>query len=434
MKRSSLLLAAAGLVLGAIYCRIAVMPDLVRETTTFVGLFLIAAAVQAGAIALVLRRPPSIRSGLAIVIVGAALFRAVLLPAFPTSSDDLFRYVWDGRVQWQGISPYRYPPAAPELAHLRDEAIWPRINRQDSPTIYPPAAQIAFLTIWRVVPDSVLGTKAVLALADLGAGALLALALARAGRTPLLALVYLWHPLPIVEFAHAGHLDPLLIVVLVVALLARLGERPALTGALLAIATLVKFFPALLLGAWWRWREWRLPIAFAATVLLLYLPYLGTGPAVLGFLPFYFREEEYATGARYFLYGPIAGLLPPSAFTFLILGVLGALSTWFLRHPPAHCSPAWADRAALLATVALLLVTPSYPWYYAWLLPLAAFRPRPAQLYLCAAVVLAYAWWWLPDLVHVPGPQVWTFLPAIALLGADVWKMRRTPAVAWGAR
>jgi hypothetical protein len=421
---SLLALVSVGVVEALLFARIAAMPNVVQETTTFVACWLIAAAAHGGAVLLVLRRPLPTRAALVVVFFGAATFRAVLLPAFPTSSDDLFRYIWDGRVQWQGISPYRYPPAAPELEALRDTEVWPQINRKSSPTIYPPAAQLAFLSIWRVVPDSIVWTKAAFGLVELAAGALLAAALARTGRTPALALVYLWHPLPVFEFAHAGHLDPLMILPIVAALFVRLRERPALVGTFLALAALVKFFPALLLGAWWRWRERRLLAAFAATVVLLYLPYLGVGPAVLGFLPSYFGEEEYATGGRYFLYGPLAGMLPPWVFSLLIVAALGGLSLVFLRRPLPAGSPGWADRACLLATVALLLATPSFPWYYAWLLPLAAFRPRPAQLYLCGAVILVYPWWWLPALEGVPGPQVWVFVPTMVLLAVDLWRSR----------
>jgi hypothetical protein len=40
--------------------------------------------------------------------------------------DDLYRYVWDGRVQAAGLNPYSYAPADPELAALRDDR--PRIG------------------------------------------------------------------------------------------------------------------------------------------------------------------------------------------------------------------------------------------------------------------------------------------------------------------
>ena len=71
---------------------------------------------------------------------------------------------------------------------------------------------------------------------------------------------------------------------------------------------------------------------------------------------------------------------------------------------------------------AMLLVTPSFPWYYAWLLPFVAFRPRASQLYLCAAVVLAYLWWWLPAMNGIPGPQIWILGPALILFGVEAWR------------
>ena len=51
------------------------------------------------------------------------LMRALLLFA-PPHSTDIYRYIWDGRVQADGINPYRYVPADPALAHLRDAAIY----------------------------------------------------------------------------------------------------------------------------------------------------------------------------------------------------------------------------------------------------------------------------------------------------------------------
>ncbi|MCL6647037.1 MAG: glycosyltransferase 87 family protein [Chloroflexi bacterium] len=421
MKRL-LLLIALGVAEGVLFFLIGRLDNLVRATVPFLLGWGVAVALYTLAVLLVLRWPPPQRAGLAVVFLGAVFFRALLLPAFPTSSDDMFRYIWDGRVQAHGINPYYYPPAAPELVALRDEAVWPFINRKQVPTIYPPAAQLAFLALWRVVPDSVVGTKAAFALVDVAVGAVLARALVWAGRSPLLALIYLWHPLPVIEFAHAGHLDPLAILPLVAALAARLRERPALSGVLLGLATLVKFYPAVLLGAWWRWREWRLLLAFGATVLLLYLPYLGVGAAVIGFLPGYFGEEEYTTGGRYFFYRPLAGVLPPAAFVVLVVGVLAVLIAWCLRRPLPVGSPAFATRGLTLVLVALLLVTPSFPWYYAWLLPLAAFQPRPAPLYLAGAVVLAYPWWWLPELTSVPGPQLWIVGPTLALALASWWR------------
>ena len=78
-----------------------------------------------------------------ILIVGVAM-RCLLLPGTPVSTD-LFRYVWDGRVQAAGINPYLYIPSDAALSSLRDDAIYPFMNRADyAPTMYPPQGPAAW--------------------------------------------------------------------------------------------------------------------------------------------------------------------------------------------------------------------------------------------------------------------------------------------------
>ncbi len=86
-----------------------------------------------------------------IILVCAIACRLVCLFSPPFLSTDIFRYVWDGQVQAAGINPYRYIPADPHLAFLRDLNIYPNINRRTyAHTIYPPGAQMLFLLITRV--------------------------------------------------------------------------------------------------------------------------------------------------------------------------------------------------------------------------------------------------------------------------------------------
>ena len=69
----------------------------------------------------------------------------------PLLSSDIYRYVWDGRVQAAGINPYRYFPAHEALAFLRDGTIFPHINRAEfAVTIYPPVAQFFFFVVTRI--------------------------------------------------------------------------------------------------------------------------------------------------------------------------------------------------------------------------------------------------------------------------------------------
>src|SRR5262245_65986180 len=94
-------------------------------------------------------RPERAGSGRAlatILLVGVGM-RCLLLPGTPVSND-LFRYIWDGRVQAAGINPYLHVPSEEMLTPLRDAAIYPYINRADyAPTIYPPTSQVVFYLV-----------------------------------------------------------------------------------------------------------------------------------------------------------------------------------------------------------------------------------------------------------------------------------------------
>ena len=77
--------------------------------------------------------------------------RLAVLFTPPILSSDVYRYIWDGRVQQAGINPYLFVPADSALAGLRDVAIYPHINRADyAHTIYPPAAQVVFAAMVQV--------------------------------------------------------------------------------------------------------------------------------------------------------------------------------------------------------------------------------------------------------------------------------------------
>src|SRR5215204_2955779 len=159
-------------------------------------------------------------STLLIVIVLAVIFRLSILFAPPYLSDDVYRYVWDGRVQAAGINPYRYIPAAPELAQLRDDAIYPKINRRDwARTIYPPVAQVVFLLTTRI-SESVVWMKATMLFFELVTIWAVAQLLSLRGRPRQLLLLYAWHPLAVWEFAGSGHVDAIAICFIALASLA----------------------------------------------------------------------------------------------------------------------------------------------------------------------------------------------------------------------
>src|SRR6202007_650989 len=241
------------------------------------------------------------------------------------------------------------------------------------------------------VTQSVLGFKTIFIVIDLITIGLISATLRAIGQPAERVIVYAWHPLPIFEFAGSGHIDALMICFIAVALWAGVRGKFGLVGFALASAALMKLIPIVLLPAFYKRWDWKLPITFAATVVVCYLPYvLGAGARVLGFLPQYAQEEGLQNGARYYLLLLIDYILdwcgvvhemPPAVFNGLALALLATLALWALfRQAPLgnendESKDRWISSAFVLALVFTVLLSSYYPWYYSWLAVFLCFVP-----------------------------------------------------------
>ena len=210
----------------------------------------------------------------------------------PLLSSDIYRYVWDGRVQAAGINPYRYFPAHEALAFLRDGTIFPHINRADfAVTIYPPVAQFFFLIVTRI-GESVTTMRLALLGCEAVTVTLIMLLLRRMNRPVTRVTAYLWHPLPLWEIANSGHVDALMVALMLLGLWIALTGHALRGAVLIAFAALVKPFAAPVLAGIWRPWDLKMPLVVIAAVALCYLPYLSVGWGVLGFLTKGYLTEE----------------------------------------------------------------------------------------------------------------------------------------------
>jgi hypothetical protein len=370
-----------------------------------------------------------------LVLAVAVAMRLLTLTAPPILSSVVYRYVWDGRVQLAGINPYRYLPVADQLAFLRDEAVYPHINRADyAHTLYPPAAQAIF-ALAAVITPGVLGMKVMIAAFDALAIVTLIVLLRVAGRDPAELLIYAWLPLPVWEFAGNAHIDGVIAGLLALALLLAVRGRSIWTGVVLAVATLTKFLPVVVLPAFRRPRDWWLPVAFVVTLVCLYLPYSSVGWQMFGFVPGYVSEEGFSNGHGLFLLDLIGSVVPLPAwatgiYIALVLAVLGFLGVRFAfaSELPAASGPRvmmQARQAVILGAVLLVALSPHYPWYLGWLAPLACLAPLPSVLWmLAAAPLLAHGAF---EHLAVPGA---VYGPAVVLAARDIYRGLPVPSQA----
>jgi len=364
------------------------------------------------------------KTTLGLILGFALLFRLLLLPTPPVLSSDIYRYIWDARIQASGLNPYLSRPADFDNEAVRKDPLYQQQNRPFARTIYPPLAQAAFRAVRAVGGESVTAMKALMLLGDLASILILLHLLRSLGLPRSRVILYAWHPLAVFEIAGSGHVDALAIPFILLAVLAWQRGKDAVAGVALGAAALIKIYPILLLPAFLARRRWPLLLGCGATVLLGYLPLLpGTGWQILGHLPRYLADP-------YEVFNPslmgLVILLVSRLSTAPVLwaswigraALLGAL-IWIVRRE-AGDPQALLARIFVVATAATLFTLTLHPWYLLWIVPFLAMQPRPAWISLSVAVALSYAFY-----VVAPSTRiligVLEYLPFLLLL---CWQAR----------
>jgi hypothetical protein len=402
----------------------------------WIGACWVVFAIAAAAV----RRTPE-RAAVPLVIVGAVALQALAVAFPPRSTDDFYRYAWDGRVQAAGIDPYRYVPVDPALAGLRDPWLFPPgcahdvpvctvMNHPTSPTAYPPVAEAAFwLQHVVTAPLGVDGggaralqvAAAVLALVTTGA---LLLVLRRYG-DPRTAVLWAWCPTVVFEAGNDAHVDVLAALLVVVAMGSAAGGRRLRAGVAAGAAIATKVLPLLVLPALVSplTRERRRPVAVtlascASVIGAVYLPHvLVLGARALGFLPGYLAEEGYDGRARFALLRP---WLPDRVAA--VVGVLLLLGLALLVARRTDPRRPWTG-GVLMVGVAFALGGVTYPWYPLLLVVLVALDGRAEWLAVAAAAYPGY----FTGALHLPFGTTQRVTDGAALLIVVVvtWLRRR---------
>lgn len=393
LSRGNVRLVAAGLVLELALLAFWRLSGVDRGSVWLIPALALPALVFFAAAFVVLRSrgEPVTRTTRAIILGFAALYHLTFLLTPSPLSNDLYRYAWDGKLLAQGVNPYTYPPAAPELESLRD-AGWELIFNRDISTGYPPVVEALFAGV-HLLGLGPLGYRALASLCSLGTSATLLAVLRALSIDERRAIIYAWSPLVALEFGNSGHLDAIAILLLVLAFLQHVRGRSHWVALLLALGGQVKFFPAVLAPFWgrrWGWQAW---LIFVAAFALPWLPFVAGGTPFTGLAVFGARGEFNASlypvleSAWNLALNPTAARLLArlTAAGFVALAVLWlARRDWRSRDPRAE----WRVAAGLMA--ASLLVSPVvHPWYICWMLAFICVEWRAAWLVLSGSVMAA---------------------------------------------
>jgi hypothetical protein len=374
-----------------------------------------------------------LRFSLLIIAMGAVLFRAALLEQTPWLSNDIYRYLWDARLVEAGVNPYSFPPAADELANFRDSAIYSKMDHKNVHSVYSPFLQLLFWTgreisqIFGFKPFIAL--KLIFALIDFCLVLLLFRFLRQINLDPRWAILYAWHPLPIIEIAGSGHTDGVGALAFVLATVFLWNRKYFWAAVILALSFMVKFFTVIFLPLFfviiWKSAGWKKAWLSAAIFIFIvaagYAPFATAGEKLLSGLKLYSAKWRFNDGFFSFVFSGIHRLLtddlviylmiPPNweinevtlttrridlaliiskifaggIFFFIYLRLLWRV----LKSKAANNLHANWMAPAIVILAAFFLLSPTLqPWYWLWILPLLSFGASGEEFKICRSMLI----------------------------------------------
>ena len=372
-------------------------------------------------------RLPADRRNIFIVISGAIVFRLILLPGIPVHENDIYRYIWDGKVSNAGINPYKYPPIQasirPGISDLRsmsdssaletglkpvstvissdfeklkktrddNSKFYRRISFKDIPTVYPPFAQAVFTLSTLIAPGSIFFMKFLFVLFDTAVIFLLYMILKEMKQNPLYVVVYAWNPLVLKEFANSGHYDSLAICCVMLAVYLMLKKRYIFSSISLGLGVLSKFYPIIFIPFFLIKKQYKAVPVSLAVIGAGYLPFFIWGKTGLRsvFAGFGTYTREWANNG--FIFSIIPALTAifvydPYILSRILCGTIFVI-IWIFIYFNKQDLPGkmfWA------VTAVFLLSPVGAPWYFCWIIPFLCVYRRFSLIALSGLLILHY--------------------------------------------
>ncbi len=353
-----------------------------------------------------------------VVVIGlilASIWHIEFLRVPPGADEDIYRYLWDGRLERLGYNPYIVVPSDP-AANALHTVETRKLNNPDLPSPYPAGAQLFFRAV-TAIHESTFALKVAFVICE-SAIALVLLDVLRYSRQGAhLVLAFAWNPLLAIEVAGSGHIDIVgaLFLLVSAAALARRWRAAAAVG--LGLAVSVKFLPIVLLPLYWKRIRIRDAALAAALVGLLYLPFLNHGRIPIGSLGTYVQNWRFN--------GPVFAALDQVALPQLLAAVALfaglATATWLRRAAPESSlyAFAWPMAASLVCAPAV------FPWYLLWLLPFLTSSSTLLIIVWTVSIIPVYVEWHMHALGRPWGPLPGWVMPleygCVAIAAAMIW-------------
>lgn len=358
-------------------------------------------------------------SKIVFLIVGfGILFRMTLIPTSYTTSDDVHRYLWEGKVIVNGFNPYTTPPNDSSLVHLRDDN-FEKVTFKNMPAIYPPLSKVVFTLNYLVTGNNPVFLKIIYLIFDVITLIFLIKLLKLRGKNPKLILLYSWLPLPILEYFNNSHIDVIGITFLVLFIYYFEKEKYNLSAVMLAFAFLSKLIALLALPLVIKKLGFKKSLVFYTVFLfvsiIFYLPFLSGNVDVLAGLLKYLSRWEF-NGSVYNLFKIIFSSGQTARIICAVLLSFSVLTIAFLYKNFIK-----AVFAVLLCLI--IFSTTVYPWYLGWIAAINVLNPFYSVLSLFFTINFSNFTPLAPVWKEYPIVWIIQYVPFYGLMVYDWWRL-----------
>jgi hypothetical protein len=317
-------------------------------------------------------------------IVAGILFRVILFPVGPIASDDVYRYLWDGKVQANGINPYSYSPNDQALKHLHSEILPSKINFPDMKTIYPPFSQWMFLLAYLIAKETLWGIKLLLLISEISTILLILLTLNNFRIDKKYSLVYALSPLPVLQFFIDAHVDGFGIALL--ALFFYFFSKDKILYSYFALGlsiaskvVTILVYPFLLKGRSIR-NFLSVLIVPTVTIALLYIPYSINGFPFESL--FIFAQKWYSNGIVFTFFQKIFQDNLSARIISMFLFFVGFVWLYFSEKN-------FAEKVYLIFILFFIFSPVVHPWYITWIVLLTALNFNWSGIVFTSAISIS---------------------------------------------
>ncbi len=317
-------------------------------------------------------------------LAAIVILRIIFIPVHPVGSDDYYRYLWDGKVQANGLNPYAYAPDAKELTYLHSDILPKYVNHANMKTLYPPLTEILFYVSYLIGGESYLGLKLLLLLFDLMTIYGIFLILKKLNIDKKYLLIYAFSPLPIFQFFIDAHADGFGLAFIIFAIFFYLDNRKILSYILVGLSICIKpigllFIPLLFFNEKSFSERTKIILLPVLICTAMYIPYVFTG------LPFQalikFAEKWTFNGV---VFDILNSFMHNNQKVRLICGIIYFLIFMLILFRRKDLL-----EKIYLSIFLLLIFSPVvHPWYVSWLAVLLPFVPRWSGIFFVSLVSL----------------------------------------------